>query len=211
MWCLDFLFTILFPPSTADRHLHTLTFEKLHEEYRTRVIITHELLITTLFDYRSPNIRLLIQQAKFEGNRRAQELLGSMLATFLASERFITLEFSNKIVLVPLPLSRARKRARGYNQVERIARYAQQHLPISFQVNTALLRRVRDTAPQTTLGRAARFHNVQDAFAVSAALDPTFIYVLIDDVVTTGATVYAAHEALRAGGALHLYIVALAH
>jgi ComF family protein len=106
-------------------------------------------------------------------------------------------------LLIPLPLHRRRLRARGYDQALELARPLARQLGLPLR--TDLLHRRRDTAPQSRLDAPARRKNLRGAFAVDiAALArmpalPAHV-VLIDDVMTTGATLHAAAEALLRAG-----------
>ncbi|SDZ00483.1 comF family protein [Lysobacter sp. yr284] len=101
--------------------------------------------------------------------------------------------------LVPIPLHRARLRERGYDQSLELAR------PLSRRLGLALsasgLHRVRATAPQSRLDAARRRRNLRDAFAWTGNAAPPTHAILIDDVMTTGATLHAAARALRRAGA----------
>jgi len=99
--------------------------------------------------------------------------------------------------IVPLPLSVARQRERGYNQAAEIARHLGRLLGVPVVEG---LRRTRDTAPQATLPLRHRHANVRAAFAVTALLAGARV-ALVDDVMTTGATLDAAARAARAAGA----------
>ncbi len=107
-------------------------------------------------------------------------------------------------LLVPVPLSVGRRRERGYNQSELIAdRLA---AAIGVEAAPAVLARVRETAPQVGRSAAERRVNVRGAFAcvdAEAVLDRRV--VLIDDVATTGATLQACAEPLKAAGAARVY------
>jgi ComF family protein len=96
---------------------------------------------------------------------------------------------------VPVPLYRARRRARGFNQAAEIAR----HLTIPA---IHALKRTRATVSQTDLPAEARHANVRNAFALRRGVDVTErVIVLIDDVSTTGATLEACARVLLDAGA----------
>jgi len=121
--------------------------------------------------------------------------------------------------LVPVPLGSRRLAARGYNQSEVLAFRlgARWQLPV-----VRLLRRVRETATQTALTPAARLANVAGAFQagnaeggaandageISSAFPlPRSMFILVDDVFTTGATLAAAARALEEAGARSVHAV----
>lgn len=104
--------------------------------------------------------------------------------------------------LVPIPLHKRKLRERGYNQAEMIARGVSTWTKIP--VATRLVTRQRFTQSQTNLSLEERQKNVSDAFGLnvsdsSEVRDKTFI--LIDDVITTGATIEACGRELRRAGA----------
>ena len=97
--------------------------------------------------------------------------------------------------VVPVPLHAARRRERGFNQADALARHL--GLPV-----LGVLRRTRRTAVQADLPAARRHANVRGAFAVRPRTDVRGLtLVLVDDVCTTGATLYACASALVAAGA----------
>lgn len=130
------------------------------------------------------------------------------LAGLLRSMPWVEPALEAADLLLPVPLSRQRLQQRGYNQSLELAR---QLAPA--KTAPGLLLRIRDTPPQSSLQRAERLRNVQGAFAVEP-LRQTEVrgkrVVLIDDVMTSGASLFAAAQALRDAGAAHITGLVLA-
>lgn len=105
-------------------------------------------------------------------------------------------------LIVPVPLHVQRQGQRGFNQAELLARRCS--LRLGIPVATNLLLRQRATSPQVGLSLAERHSNIAGAFALASQHAHTRLagrhLVLIDDVSTTGSTLDAAGEALRAAG-----------
>jgi len=112
-------------------------------------------------------------------------------------------------VLVPVPLHPGRRRERGFNQAALIAREIAR-LTDRPWVEEALVRRAQ-TRPQTGLSAAERRRNVKGAFVVRRRREVTGrVVVLVDDVLTTGATAQACALALREGGATEVRLLSIA-
>ena len=111
--------------------------------------------------------------------------------------------------LVPAPLHPARAAERGYDQALAVAAALARRAPGC--VLGRLLRRAADTPTQTRLGRKERRRNVADAFVAVGRPDPDARHVVIDDVLTTGATLSACARTLRRAGARLVDAAALAH
>jgi len=109
-------------------------------------------------------------------------------------------------VLVPVPLTGARERERGFNQAALIA----ERVGVALGVGVAprRLRRVRATPPQTDLSGADRRLNVRDAFVASEVAG--LHVVVVDDVLTTGATAAECARALRTAGARTVGVLTVA-
>jgi ComF family protein len=108
-------------------------------------------------------------------------------------------------VLVPVPLHPFKRLMRGFNQSENLARLVLGVLkPAGAQVNACLIRRIKWTRQQARLGRDKRLKNMKGAFAVDKkALAPELLkgrVVLVDDLLTTGATLSACAAALKKAG-----------
>lgn len=160
------------------------------------------------------NLRALILQLKFHRRERLGQKLGAYLA--LAWERVEIFQAEQRPLLVPVPLFRTRERQRGFNQARLLAKGLAHHLSKSrgkkrLQVAAHALARTRQTLPQTGLSAPARRENVRGAFRVT---NPERIQgrdvVLVDDVMTTGATLSACARALKQGGARTVFALALA-
>lgn len=112
-------------------------------------------------------------------------------------------------IVIPVPLHPRRLADRGYNQSALLARAVSQQLDVSFAPRA--LARCRQTAQQARLGRAARLENMAEAFEVrdkqAVALRSV---LLVDDVLTTGATLLACRQALEKAGAKDVTSVCLA-
>jgi ComF family protein len=205
MRLLEFILDALLPPRETSRIVRTLTAETLARAVTPRQFASEHGTITGLLPYRSAPVRASILEAKFHANVHATAVLGRILGTHLHVHDGLA------IVLVPVPLGAKRRRARGYNQVERICAAALPHISSTARLAPDILTRTRETTPQTELSGSARRENMRGAFAASAPLDHTQTYVIVDDVTTTGATLEAACDALRAAGARRIAAVALAY
>ncbi len=141
---------------------------------------------------------------KFGGRRALASPLGDLLA-----ELGPTLPLAAVDVVVPVPLHPRRERERGFNQSWLLARRLAATWGLTARADV-LTRRVA-TAAQTDLGAAARRLNVRDAFTVRR---PELVagrhVLLVDDVLTTGATAAACAVALRVGGAATVGVVTVA-
>jgi competence protein ComFC len=111
-------------------------------------------------------------------------------------------------LIVPVPLSRSHKRMRGYNQAAAISRNVARYLNIQHSNNA--VKRIKETESQISLDVNKRFTNLMDAFyAIPATLNKKNILV-IDDVITTGATMQNCALALQKAGAGSIYCVSVA-
>jgi ComF family protein len=113
-------------------------------------------------------------------------------------------------VVVSIPLARRRRIERGYDQAALLADHLARASGARSRRLRGVLRRVRETPPQVGRTRAERARNVAGAFEATGGALAGRDVVLVDDVVTTGATADAAAEALRGAGARSVVVVALA-
>jgi ComF family protein len=134
---------------------------------------------------------VLVQGLKFRGELALAPLLGRLLAARLP--RGARADF-----IVPVPLSAARLRSRGFNQAHEIARAVA--AATGCRLAPLLAERSRDTPPQLDLPPEERARNVRGAFRCSQRLERAEIAV-VDDVMTTGATLEELAATLKRAGA----------
>jgi ComF family protein len=115
------------------------------------------------------------------------------------------LDVAGPAALVPVPVHAERRRERGYNQAELVARALGRRASLA---TVLALRRVRPTTKQHRLDRAARLRNLRDAFAASGRAPP--VAILVDDIITTAATLEACASVLREAGSREVYGFAVA-
>ena len=139
---------------------------------------------TSLFRFEKGSpYQSLLHDLKYKGNRQVGIYLGKLLGNSL---RFT--KFSQCDLLVPVPLHRKKLRVRGYNQSELIARGVSEVTGIP--VRTDVLIRESMGLSQTSFGRMERFDNIDGAFALARGCPDLSgkCILVIDDVITTGAT-----------------------
>jgi ComF family protein len=147
-------------------------------------------------------LRRLIQLFKFERVQSLARPLGGYLAQAVPRDRVFD-------VIVPMPLHWRRRWHRGFNQSELLAREVGRRLGIPLA--TKALSRKRHAPAQSGLSSAARRRNVAGLFAVSERRKIEGRRVLlVDDVLTTGATAQAAARALKHAGAAQVAVLTLA-
>jgi ComF family protein len=153
------------------------------------------------FRYEAPVSRQIVG-LKFHGDLMPSHVLGCLMAARLATRPEPLPE-----LLIPVPLHRARLQRRGYNQAQEIARVLSRRLGMKLRPDAA--RRLKPTREQTELHAADRRRNVRGVFAVSPDVAGRRI-ALLDDVITTGATVAELARTARKAGAAHIEVWAAA-
>jgi len=153
-------------------------------------------------------LRHAIHQFKYRDRPQLAIPLGLLLTAY-AREQAAVLNGLQFDALLPVPMHPVRQRIRGYNQSERLARVLSQDL--SLLLSTNALVRVRPTRPQVGLSAEARRTNLRGAFAVKRTewvSGKTLL--LVDDVVTSGSSLYECSVTLKAAGAKAVYALTLA-
>lgn len=153
-----------------------------------------------IFPYRG-QMKQAVLDLKYRGKRENARFLGTALARLGEAE----VRRWQPEVLIPVPLHKKRRKIRGYNQAELLAKVCGQLWKIP--VDTKLVERKNSTKAQKQLNPEERRKNLQGAFCIS----PTGInyrsVLIIDDIYTTGSTVDAVTAALKKSGVEHIYFL----
>lgn len=201
-------FDFLFPPRVDEIALRDVSLDDFLTLIEPRLVPHTRPDTLALLPFNDARVRAAIHEAKYRGNATAFELLAATLVEYLRDADDVGRRTSH-IFLVPIPLGKERRKERGFNQIEEIANRAATQL--GGAVDATLLERARETASQVSLPRHAREENMRGAFKATRHIDPACTYIVIDDVITTGATLQAAIDALATAGAEHIIPLALAH
>jgi ComF family protein len=153
-----------------------------------------------VFEYGGP-VADAVQRFKYDGRSN----LGAALGLLMAADAWNLVGKTDAVV--PVPLHWRRRRARGYDQAALLARPLGKSLGVPVLLRG--LRRVRNTPSQVDLPHSERQRNIAGAFA-PWRLRGVGRVLLVDDVRTTGATLRAASEALKAGGVSEVHTFVLA-
>lgn len=150
-------------------------------------------------------IQNLIHDLKYKGNEKLSFHLGEWLGEFLRDT-----EWKNKIdIVVPVPLHKQRMRERGYNQVEGFGKAIAEKLAANYRDD--VLKRRSNSKTQVFKNRLARTDVVQNHFYIDKNENLKDQHVLlVDDLVTTGATLEACYLALKDAGVQKLNIATIA-
>ncbi len=158
-------------------------------------------------------VAALVNRMK-NGNPRIALYFGEEIATHFAENYLKTTPTKEELIIVPVPLTKNKRRERGYNQSERLAESITERLQAmgySAVLDTELLQKRKDTAPQKQMTYVERMENVSGAYHVhkrAACRDKTVL--LIDDVMTTGATASECAARLFGAGAKAVFFLAAA-
>lgn len=153
----------------------------------------------------------LIKSFKYSFVKSLYQDLGKILILFLndlinKKQQTFNIE---KSLIIPVPLSAYRKRWRGFNQSEILARLVADNFNLELSVNELI--RIKHTKPQVKLNRTRRKNNVKGCFDWSVGDLAGRQVILIDDVVTTGATLNECAKILKLHGAGKVWGLALAN
>jgi len=145
-------------------------------------------------------LRDVIKDFKYNNKPYYYKMLGELLYQHIKDEK---IDFD---IITYVPLHKNKKRRRGYNQSQLIAKYIGNRMNVSSE---KLIKRLVDTKPQNQLNREDRKNNLKNTFSSEKKIKNKNI-LLVDDVYTTGTTLNACSEALLKVGAKNIYALTLA-
>ena len=147
-------------------------------------------LISSLaYDY---PVDYLVSQLKFNRNLVYAKILSKLLLDTLQSQ-----QYEHPELIIPVPLHKKRLRKRGFNQALEIARPIAKTFNIPIEKHA--IRRVKQTEAQSLLNATERKKNLHHSFSLTKSITAKHV-VIIDDVVTTGATVFELADLLKKSG-----------
>jgi len=147
-------------------------------------------------------LRSAIHRFKFAGRKSLATPLGILLVKYLSHTSTLCIEEIDSVI--PVPLHRKREQKRGFNQANLLAEVISKYFGLPTE---HALERTRDTKPHFNLPRKERFSNIKGAFMVSsrpAVQDKRLL--LVDDIYTTGATIFECSKTLKLAGAKRVEI-----
>lgn len=161
--------------------------------------------MSTFYFSKSSIVQNLIHELKYKGNKSIGKYMGNLIGQSLEQSN----RFRNIDALIPLPLFEKKEKQRGYNQAKILCEGIKEVLNASI-IEKNVIRKI-PTETQTRKGRIQRWENVADTFLI---LNPEELngrhVLLVDDVITTGATLEACGAAILKSGNTQLSIATLA-
>ncbi len=199
------LIDFIFPPNKEELRIRWLSPQSFSKE--VAVAPKPELpFISSIFAYKDPLVRELIWQIKYKKNKRAIKCAGFALYNWLQDQNI------KDGILIPIPISRKRRKERGFNQCELlIDEIMTLDILERFIKNYHLLIRSKNIDKQTLKNRDERIENTKNIFRVTEKSSNNAKIIIIDDVSTTGSTLKEARDALIMAGYVEVLTLSLAH
>ncbi|NJP40046.1 ComF family protein [Oscillospiraceae bacterium HV4-5-C5C] len=195
----------------TERHMQVLSPAMTRQLSATDYFQARNIRASVFFHYRS-DLPRLVRGLKFHQHPEYALPLGQLMAQRLALDiqtEKLTFDMGGPAtwLLLPIPLSERRMAERGYNQAELLARPLSHRL--GFELRTDILFRHRSTERQSEMEGTDRLMNVNGAFKVNTQCLRQRKVLLLDDVLSSGSTLYSAARTVLAAGAAQVHCLAL--
>ena len=220
---LDFVLNFLFPPvcgicGKLDKNWICLKCRKRIKKYERFELVKSKKRIGKLFNFLENNIyfdeilycfeyknliRNLILKYKFSDCG----FLSNLFANVILNNKKINEILKSYDIMIPVPVSKLKKKIRGYNQTELITKHFKNYI----EIDSKNLVKIRNTKTQSTLSANERIQNVKNAFElkdVSSIKNKDII--LFDDIITTGLTINEISKILKEAGARKVLVLVIA-
>lgn len=168
-----------------------------------------------LFDYHSTEGKKLVYFIKKYNSLQVSEILAEKMKDYITEYIAEQNQFGFFInpIIIPVPLSPSSKKKRGFNQNEKIAKILARHLSGDFL--PSIIIKTRETKKQALLKhKSERIKNIRNAFTIDSKQKPVVAHrdiIIIDDLVTTGATLLEIKRVLEKSGARNIIAITVAH
>ena len=210
----EYLLSIILPKGQNVSLIENMTEEEIVRDIELSDEIIDE-KYKALFQYKNKIARNAIWEIKYRGNKKIVSRFSKLLYEFIINEVSDEISFSNfnNPLLVPIPKSKASLREKGFNQSELIVKEISRiDESKNFEMSLDSLRKIKETAQQSKLkNRAERLKNLIGCFSADSEKVRGRCVILIDDVITTGATMKEASKTLREAGAKKVLGFAISH
>ena len=176
----------------------------------TRALPPEYSWVKSVYGYQNSIVKRIVKHAKY--NHKSEALLYlAHLAKIELSEHVQKYAHGGDVVVVPIPQHISKTHMRGFNQAAKIAHAIFAATP-TCTIDTTLLSKTRATTPQAQIHtRSLRLQNTKNSMRANKSCDPKTLYILVDDVLTTGGTLIEARRALYDAGAKYVLAITIAH
>lgn len=210
----DRVLSLILPKNREVEHIESMSGEEILLNLPKADEIKDSRL-KAMFQYRDKTVKSAIWAIKYSANKIITERFSELLYEFILEDLSDEIMFSNftKPLVIPIPAGKNSLKERGYNQCELITNSI---ILIdnegNFEINTKALKKIKETAHQSkTKNKSERLKNLQDSFSADSKIVSGRNIILIDDVITTGATMNEASRSLKSAGAKKVIGFAIAH